>query len=767
MGIGKRKELLLFGLALGFLVGAFLHESLFLGKVLSPADVLLVERTFHAEGDAGDYEPQNRLLMDPVLQFQPWLEFNRAMIRRGRIPLWNPYAGCGAPHLANGQSAVFDPINALAYAATVPVALGWMAAIRLWLAGLGAFLLARFWGMSPWGRWFAGLVYPFCGFLVVWLLYPVTPVAIWLPWMVLASDRAIEDPRPRSAGLLAIVVALAILGGHIQTAAHVLLAALAFAVWRLGASVPSWSERTRRMIAWSAGIGLGTLLASVQVIPLAGYLSRSSVWGDRRQEMKPWWAFAKPRVLDSACMAFPYAYGSQRRGQPNLARAVGVQNLNESAGSYAGLATLLWLAPLGLRRRGWAGEAGFLAALAAFGAMAAYRLPPVDNLLRMLPVLDVTDNRRMALWAAFGLVMLGAAGIEALAQGGRIARWWIGCWLVAAAALAIAAAAIPRAEGIFRDRAERHALEAAERGLADGRVAQDRAGRQVAAAMRFLPRYYGLCALELAALAGIALAARRGPPRRSWPAACVLGLTLAEMAAFGLGLNPAIDPEIQRREPPAIARLRELLPPGARALGIGEELPPNALMRFGLADPRNYDSVELASSLGWLAPLYEPSDESLSSRRTITWGGVARARARLEAACVAAVVGAERPPPGAFPGAERAGGVWIARLDAAPWASPAGASAAREPGRCLIRIDARGDETVIVREAWDPGWRAFVDGRPAPASPHEGAFLSVACPKGTHTITLEYLPIEWPLGCFGSLLGAAGAILALTGRPRF
>ena len=121
---------------------------------------------------AADYEPANRLLMDPVLQFQPWLEFNRRMIRSGRLPLWNSHAGCGAPHLANGQSAVFDPFHLIAYLGTMPAAYAWMAAGRLWVAGLGMFLLARSWRLGFWGRWFAGLVYPFCGFLVVWLLYP-------------------------------------------------------------------------------------------------------------------------------------------------------------------------------------------------------------------------------------------------------------------------------------------------------------------------------------------------------------------------------------------------------------------------------------------------------------------------------------------------------------------------------------------------------------------------------------------------------------------
>ena len=194
--MGTRREVLAFCAVLALCVGLFFHKTLFCGKVLSSADVLVVSASFRDAGGP-DYEPANRLLMDPVLQFQPWLEFNRRMIRSGRLPLWNSHAGCGAPHLANGQSAVFDPFHLLAYVGSTPEAFAWIAACRLWVAGLGMFLLARVWGLGFWGRWFAGLVYPFCGFLVVWLLFPVTSVAIWMPWLLLATGSHVLAPRLR------------------------------------------------------------------------------------------------------------------------------------------------------------------------------------------------------------------------------------------------------------------------------------------------------------------------------------------------------------------------------------------------------------------------------------------------------------------------------------------------------------------------------------------------------------------------------------------
>ena len=134
--MSRRRELYTFMACLALIVGGFFAESLVGGKVLSPADVLFASASFR-DVRGSDYVPANRLLIDPVLQFQPWLEFNRTMLRSGRLPLWNSSSGCGAPHLANGQAAVFDPFNAIAYLGRLPEAHGWMAAARLWFARRG------------------------------------------------------------------------------------------------------------------------------------------------------------------------------------------------------------------------------------------------------------------------------------------------------------------------------------------------------------------------------------------------------------------------------------------------------------------------------------------------------------------------------------------------------------------------------------------------------------------------------------------------------
>ena len=151
----------------------------------------------------------------------------------GPIAPLEPPRGLRRPHLANAQSAPFDPFHLIAYVGTLPRANAWIAAARLWVAGLGMFLLAGTWGLGGWGRWFAGLAYPFCGFMIVWLLFPVTSVAVWMPWLFWATDRVLIRPEARRAGVLAVVVGFLFLGGHIQTSAHALLAAGAYAAFRL------------------------------------------------------------------------------------------------------------------------------------------------------------------------------------------------------------------------------------------------------------------------------------------------------------------------------------------------------------------------------------------------------------------------------------------------------------------------------------------------------------------------------------------------------
>jgi hypothetical protein len=287
--------------------------------------------------------------------------------------------------------------------------------------------------------------------------------------------------------------------------------------------------------------------------------------------------------------------------------------------------------------------------------------------------------------------------------------------------------------------------------------------------LSFYPRYLILTASHLLLLAALAEAVRRGKLAPGVARAGLVGLSLLDLFGFGFGLNPAIAARDDRPASPVIAYLRREVGASGRVLGVGEELPPNTLMRYGLSDVRNYDSIELTRSLAWFAPLYEPGDAARTSRRTITWAGVLRARDRLRAASVRAVVGASPPPAGAFARVDRAGAAWIARLDGAPRIEsdrPMTRMAySLEQGEISIDFKSYTNNRIIIRETFDPGWRAGVDGRAAAVEAHLGTFLAVPVAAGAHRLTLRHDPGAVRLGRSVSL-SALAAALALTGfRP--
>ena len=739
--IGTRRECALFALAAAAITTGFLFESLFLGKVLSPADVVYAQASFR-NGASADRVPANRLLIDAVLQFQPWLEFNRASLRAGRLPLWNGLVGCGAPHLANGQSAVFDPLVLPAYVGKPPDAYAQIAGLRLWFAAMGAFLLARRWGLGRWGRWFAGLVFPFCGFLVGWLTYPVASSAAWLPWAFWASDRLYEKATPRRAGMLALCVAGSLLGGHVQTTAHVMLALGLEALWRI---------RARRVLAaWFAAMTLGVAVAAVEVVPLAAYLTRSPVWSDRSNERPSPLRLTRPRVLDALCTFAPYAYGSQRRGHPNLAKALGVHNVNESAGGFVGLATWLWLVPLGALTRPRHERSRFLVVLGVCGFLGGFGIPPVANLLRAVPVVDVIDPRRMTLWTAFAGAFLGGIGLDRIAatiRSATIARL-VPCVALGGSAALLVATVIPRFEPVLRVRAEQ-AVRDARLGPGEARV---RIERQVGETLRFVPRYYGFVEAQCAGIAAAIVLMRRGRMNVRTARWVVASLIAADLSGFGYGVNPAISRRDERPSSPVVDYLRRECPPPARVLGLGAELPPNTLMRYGLADVRNYDSVECSANLESFATLYEPG-RSRTSRREVTWAGVARSRERLGFANVRAIVATEPPPEGLCDRVDRVGAVWIGRLD-----GPLGAASGASDGCISLEISGDSARRPVIRETYDPGWTARFRGVRLPVERDAASgFLTLTLPPGGGRLELRYEPPEVRIG----LITSATAILAV------
>jgi uncharacterized membrane protein YfhO len=57
-----------------------------------------------------------------------------------------------------------------------------------------------------------------------------------------------------------------------------------------------------------------------------------------------------------------------------------------------------------------------------------------------------------------------------------------------------------------------------------------------------------------------------------------------------------------------------------------------------------------------------------------------------------------------------------------------------------LEAEMEGAGHVLMLDAWDPGWRASVDGEPVPMLRADVAFRAVQVPAGRHRVSLVYRP---------------------------
>jgi len=186
-------------------------------------------------------------------------------------------------------------------------------------------------------------------------------------------------------------------------------------------------------------------------------------------------------------------------------------------------------------------------------------------------------------------------------------------------------------------------------------------------------------------------------------------------------------------------------------------------------------SVVALDPLGFADLVPGPSFSSLFPERILTFrvpGALARAR----------IVGRARSlegrealtalfDPAIDPSAEVILSGAGAREAAAAARGGAGSARIAELRGDRVRLEAELDAPglVVLADAWDPGWRAWVDGRPTPVLQANVAFRAVALPAGPHVVELRYRP---PVALAGlaitglSALGVLGlaAAAALRGR---
>ena len=744
--------------ALAVILGLLLHESLFGGKGLVPADAIL---SFPPWQDAAG--PSNFLLSDQFQVFVPQHEFMYQQFWLGHVPLWNPCIDCGVPNLASSQGALLYPINLLLLPVSPFYASGWAAFLKLFLAGWFTMLYLRVLGASNRAAFLSGLVFSLSGFMISWLGHPHVNSAIFLPLFLYLIERMFQNAR---AGLhwrrlwvgFALAFGCMLLGGHPPTMIHVTLFIGGYFLFR-------WSKHCRELPWkipgwWLSALLVGCLLAAPAILPYLEYDHHSSESfssdGLQRSQMR--------LPLNALIFyLFPHLSGSPPEGFEETMLRLGIgralPNFTERTG-YVGILPLMFAVFAVVRRR--CRLTKFYAAVVVVGLLFVCGMPPLPAILTALPVLHAINPMRLLLVIGFSVAVLAGLGWDEFQRGeNRGLKFWVvtGFWtLIGLVLLSYWHTVKPWLPNL--DSAHRN----------------------------FLQPQFAMLAGSM--LVSVSLLLKTISQRQALTAAVGLGWIACDLLVFGRGYNPAIPRDRYYPTTPAIAWLKND-PAHFRILGDKYVLLPNTAEIFGLQDVRGCDfttvrryeelitgqagdfsfykkSTSLPVALPLLSVKYvlslhmsppDPSQFELAYSNTID---IYRNRAFQERALAVFDCQVERDPAvilkqvrsGIFDPKRL---LWLeenpqpaATSSQIPTSTTATKTAvqitAEQPDQVEIEASLSRPSFLLLLDTYFPGWTATVNGRPTKIYRADYNFRAIALPAGKSAVCFAYRPTSFRLG---------------------
>lgn len=721
-------------------------------------------------------------------------------MRSGEFPLWNPYIFCGVPFHAGAIRALLYLPNAISFILPIAATFNLLFALHIGLAGLSTFALLRELGARPAAALFGAIASGCSARLLLHVASGQAPQAAslaWTPAIFWLAARVWRQASPGNIVGLAAVAGASIIAGYPQYPAYA----------AIGAAGVAAAAQWKSVVPVGIGLAGGAVIAAAQLLPGIEYAKGSF----RSGGPKSFLATHDLPFENLATLLIPAALGDSARAPYFGQWAFWNTCVYAGVGTLA-FAALALLAGRETRRRAipWA-----LLAAGAF-LLALGDRTPLHALFIRLPIVGMfrgisktTGVGLLALAVLSGLGMeatlaaldrgRGREGSRGNRNAGSLTR--VAATILALIALAgIIVVAASRGDAGL-DRAARHyaAFASANEHDPNGPAPLTMETR---AAIRDAIAEDGMRLVAFAAALLIALVvSRRRAPRLVAPVAAVLlsaDLFLAyepvlrtQSASRDIEFAPELAEWI--RGTPPLARFgaserreaRGVLCGAAAVGGFEGNLPSRTHAYMNVAADRPIDAPPPAFQPSRLSPLLDlmvmqrlvldgvaPIDTSTyrlvgqGNRFAIYDRAIDLPRAFL--AHEVAVV----PDRGALWGAIRDGRhdpFAVAavlsedeheRVDPLPPGArePAPDVRLESPDRVVVRAQPAARAFLVLLDAYDPPWRATIDGRPARIVPAFGFFRGVYLEAGSHEVVFSYAPRSFTIGLYLSLAGTTAAI---------
>ncbi len=774
--IGSVRRLAL--VAIGIVVGqVVLYGPALIGsKVLLPLGILAEQNKYipHSPG-APEIESSKPVLMDLMAITEPDRRFAAKELSAGRFPRWTPHEFGGVPF----TWPKYSPYFLLTALSQSPFFLAWAQLLGALVAGLGAFAFcSRVLKLRDWPSILAAWCYPLTGWFILWQGYAAAVPVLWLPWIFCSVDGTIRGVRGAGIGLAA-TTALVLVSGNLDVAGQVLLIAGLFTLWCV------WDVHRQGCLRYLAskgglalvlGFGLGFILAAPNLLPFQEYASTSirlARRGHGVEERPPIGLMALPQIV------LPEMYGTfAENGTCPLLEASQINQLESPAQIYTGLLATLLLAPWALRDRRRRSASLFFVVLAGIGLSWTLNIPGVVWVLR-LPFFNLMSHNRLVFASSFAILALAAMGLETMLTDERRRQgWW---WLQMSLLAGFLAWCLYRSQ-VFPEPLATVFEKRIHGGMPDVWVSTLDMLRRARA--WFSSQYLKAGVLCLAGLA-IWLLWRFRPSAKRLTFPVVGVLMVGDLLMFGYGKREMRDPVLYYPEVPALREMAKAIP--GREIGINC-LPANMAQAVGLMDIRGFDSVdpERWLKLLWTASGEEGKHFDYAATQTFEprWKIVApdevRFPAVLDMLSVRYAIFRGAPKPGIKP-RFRSEDYWVlenrhalprvyvpTRVETVPsdeetlrklalpdfnprevayvdshmamWGVVRGKAEIKEeiPTRIVVEAEMQTRGLLVLADNWDKGWRAYVNGKPAPIVHADYSIRGVVLPPGSSKVEFRY-----------------------------
>src|SRR5436309_13405878 len=207
--------------------------------------------------------------IDDYLLYLPAYEVAAGWIKRGVLPLWNPYALCGIPWVAGLQEGFFYPPHVLYLLLPTPTAFAASTLLHLVSLAVSTVLFARRAGLGVAAPVLAAGLFVLRGTIPDFAAAEPSQFEA-LTWLPLGSVTVLDLARGggrRSVALLALAAAFSFLAGYPQISVYVIYTWTTLFIALLLGARPGLRGGAAAAGCFAAALALGALGGGVQLLP--------------------------------------------------------------------------------------------------------------------------------------------------------------------------------------------------------------------------------------------------------------------------------------------------------------------------------------------------------------------------------------------------------------------------------------------------------------------------------------------------------------------